>query len=152
MERQRALLPAYLSAVAAGEDAARALPRCQRLLERFVAGGLADRLRGLAVHVVARELPVLAAPDLDSPEGTAPVAFVAGAIDLLYRDPGSGALVIADYKTDEVGGADLERRAVTYTSQGAAYVRAVQAALDLAAPPRFELWFLHAGRVVAPAP
>jgi ATP-dependent helicase/nuclease subunit A len=154
MERQRALLPAYLSAVAAGEDAARALPRCHRLLERFVAGGLAARLRELAGRVVARELPVLLAPDPDPPNGAGPVAFVSGAIDLLYRDPGSGALVIADYKTDEVAGADLPRRTAIYASQGAAYVRAVQAALELAAPPRFELWFVHAGqvvRIVAPA-
>jgi ATP-dependent exoDNAse (exonuclease V) beta subunit len=151
MERQRALLPAYLSAVAAGEDAARALPRCHRLLERFVAGGLAARLRELAGRVVARELPVLLAPDPDPPDGAGPVAFVSGAIDLLYRDPGSGALVIADYKTDEVAGADLARRTAIYASQGAAYVRAVQAALELAAPPRFELWFVHAGRIVAPA-
>jgi ATP-dependent exoDNAse (exonuclease V) beta subunit len=152
MVRQRALLPVYLSAVAGGEDAARALPRCHRLLERFVAGGLADRLRGLAERVVARELPVLLAPDPDPPGGGGPVALVSGAIDLLYRDPGSGSLVIADYKTDEVAGADLARRTATYASQGAAYVRAVQAALDLAAPPRFELWFVHAGEVVAPAP
>jgi len=148
MERQRALLPAYLSAVAAGEDAARALPRCHRLLERFMAGGLAARLRELAGRVVARELPVLLAPDPDPPNGAGPVAFVSGAIDLLYRDPGSGALVIADYKTDEVAGADLARRTAIYASQGAAYVRAVQAALELAAPPRFELWFVHAGRIV----
>ena len=152
MERQRALLPAYLSAVAAGEDAARALLRCLLLLERFVAGGLADRLRGLAGHVVARELPVLLAPDPDPPGGAGPVAFISGAIDLLYCDPDSGALVIADYKTDEVGGADLERRTITYASQGAAYVRAVQAALELAAPPRFELWFVQAGAVVSPEP
>jgi ATP-dependent helicase/nuclease subunit A len=151
MERQRALLPAYLSAVAAGEEAARALPRCHRLLERFVAGGLAARLRELAGQVVARELPVLLAPDPDPPDGAGPVAFVSGAIDLLYRDPGSGALVIADYKTDEVAGADLARRTAIYASQGAAYVRAVQAALELAAPPRFELWFVHAGQIVAPA-
>ncbi|HXO41679.1 MAG TPA: 3'-5' exonuclease, partial [Thermoanaerobaculia bacterium] len=148
MERQRALLPAYLSAVAAGEDAARALPRCHRLLERFVSGGLAARLRELAGRVVARELPVLLAPDPDLPEGDGPVAFVAGAIDLLYRDPGNGALVIADYKTDEVAGADLARRTAIYASQGAAYVCAVQAALELASPPRFELWFVHAGRIV----
>jgi ATP-dependent helicase/nuclease subunit A len=148
MERQRALLPAYLSAVAAGEDAARALPRCHRLLERFVSGGLAARLRELAGRVVARELPVLLAPDPDLPDGDGPVAFVSGAVDLLYRDPGNGALVIADYKTDEVAGADLARRTAIYASQGAAYVSAVQAALDLAAPPRFELWFVHAGRIV----
>jgi len=97
---------------------------------------------------VARELPVLLAPDPDPPDGDGPVAFIAGAIDLLYRDPGNGALVIADYKTDEVAGADLARRTAIYASQGAAYVRAVQAALELAAPPRFELWFVHAGRIV----
>jgi ATP-dependent helicase/nuclease subunit A len=151
MARQRALLPVYLAAVAGAADAARALPRCHRLLERFVAGGLADRLRGLAGRVVARELPVLLAPGPDSPGGGGPVAFVSGAIDLLYRDPGTGALVIADYKTDEVVGADLARRTAIYASQGAVYVHAVQAALELAAPPRFELWFVHAGQVVAPA-
>ncbi|HEV3457961.1 MAG TPA: UvrD-helicase domain-containing protein [Thermoanaerobaculia bacterium] len=152
-ERQRALLPAYLSAVAAAEDVARALPRSRRLLERFVAGGLAARLRGLAGRVLARELPVLLAPGPEPPGdagGTAAaVAFVSGTVDLLYRDPGSGELVIADYKTDDVSGAELERRTAIYASQGAAYVRAVQSALGLAAPPRFELWFVHAGEVVA---
>jgi ATP-dependent exoDNAse (exonuclease V) beta subunit len=155
-ERQRALLPAYLSAVAAAEDVARALPRSRRLLERFVAGGLAARLRGLAGRVLARELPVLLAPGPEPPGdagGTAAaVAFVSGTVDLLYRDPGSGELVIADYKTDDVSGAELERRTAIYASQGAAYVRAVQSALGLAAPPRFELWFVHAGEVVAAAP
>ena len=75
-----------------------------------------------------------------------PVGFVAGTVDLLYRDPGDGALVVADYKTDEVEGAALEERASSYASQGRAYVRAVQEALGLATPPRLELWFLHAGR------
>jgi hypothetical protein len=57
--------------------------------------------------------------------------------------------VVADYKTDEVVGAELERRTAIYASQGAAYLRAVQAALRLGAPPRFELWFVHAGVVAA---
>jgi ATP-dependent helicase/nuclease subunit A len=153
VERQRALVPAYVSAVAARDDVERAEQRCRRLLERFAAGGLAARLRGLAGQVIAREMPVLLPSDpAAGPAGPAgPVAFVSGTVDLLYRDAGSGELVIADYKTDEVAGADLERRAATYASQGAAYVRAVQQALELAAPPRFELWFVHAGRV-APAP
>jgi ATP-dependent exoDNAse (exonuclease V) beta subunit len=95
--------------------------------------------------VVARELPVWALPAGDA-EGE-PVGFVAGAIDLLYRDPESRALVVADYKTDAVGGTDLAARAAEYAGQGAAYVRAVAHALGLAEPPRFELWFLQAGVV-----
>ncbi len=153
-DRQRALLPAYLSAVAAGEEAARALPRCRRLLERFVAGGLAARLRALAGGVLARELPVLLAPSPEIPGGVAAggaAGFVSGTVDLLYRDPASGELVIADYKSDDVSGAELAGRAAIYATQGAVYVGAVQAALGLAAPPRFELWFVHAGEVVTPA-
>jgi ATP-dependent helicase/nuclease subunit A len=150
VERQRARLPAYLAAVAAGDDLESALPRCRQLLDRFASGGLAARLRALAAQVLAREMPVLLAPAGSGEDG--PVGFVSGAVDLLYRDPGGGELVIADYKTDEVGGVELERRAVTYASQGAAYLRAVQEALDLATPPRFELWFVHAGQVVPLAP
>jgi ATP-dependent helicase/nuclease subunit A len=146
VERQRARLPAYLAAVAAGDDLDAALPRCRQLLDRFASGGLAARLGALAGQVLAREMPVLLAPSASGEDG--PVGFVSGAVDLIYRDPGSGELVVADYKTDEVGDVELERRAVTYASQGAAYLRAVQEALDLAAPPRFELWFVHAGRVV----
>ncbi len=149
-ERQRGLLPAYLAAVAAGEELRRALPRARELLDRFAAGGLGARLRGLGAGVLARELPVLLAPESAGESG--PVAFVSGAVDLLYRDPGSGELVIADYKTDQVTGADLERRAAAYASQGAAYARAVQEALDLSGPPRFELWFVHAGAVVTVPP
>ena len=76
-----------------------------------------------------------------------PVGFVAGAIDLLYRDPADGEWVVADYKTDDVTGAALEERARSYAAQGAVYTRAVATALGLAEPPRFELWFLSAGEV-----
>jgi ATP-dependent exoDNAse (exonuclease V) beta subunit len=65
----------------------------------------------------------------------------------LYRDPASGALVVADYKTDAVEGAALEERAQGYAAQGAVYTRAIAAALGLPEPPRFELWFLAAGVV-----
>ena len=66
------------------------------------------------------------------------------------RDPASGELVVADYKSDAVGSpAELLERAARYRAQGGAYVRAVHEALGLAAPPRFELWFLVAGERVA---
>ena len=56
--------------------------------------------------------------------------------------------MVADYKTDRVEtDAELAERAEGYRGQGAVYVEAVQRALGLERPPRFELWFLHAGRV-----
>ncbi|HMB55254.1 MAG TPA: PD-(D/E)XK nuclease family protein, partial [Thermoanaerobaculia bacterium] len=82
-----------------------------------------------------------------------PVGYFSGAIDLLYRDPEEGSLVVADFKTDQVeegGEADtaLERRAAAYAPQGRVYARAVAAGFGLADLPRFELWFLRAGRIV----
>ncbi|MBI4914476.1 MAG: UvrD-helicase domain-containing protein [Acidobacteria bacterium] len=120
-----------------------AVARAGETLDRFRASRLWDAFSAIAPHVVARELPVLLLPD----EDVGPVGFVAGTIDLLYRDPATDRLVVADYKTDEVAGAALEERALSYASQGQAYVRAVQEALALPNPPRFELWFLHAGIV-----
>jgi len=145
-DRQRAQLPAYLTALARGDVLEKALPRAADLLDRFAASALLQRLRSLRESVLARELPVLIPPG-KGPH--APVGVVTGAIDLLYRDPATGEIVIADYKTDDVAGpADLERRAAAYAPQGAAYVRAVQEALDLKRPPRFELWFLRADEIV----
>jgi ATP-dependent exoDNAse (exonuclease V) beta subunit len=93
--------------------------------------------------VVARELPVLLPPAHDE---RGPVGFVAGAIDLVHRDPETGQLVVVDYKTDRVETpAQIAERAKAYAPQGAEYQRALRDALGLAAPPRFELWFLHAG-------
>jgi ATP-dependent helicase/nuclease subunit A len=147
--RARAALERAALAEAPPAQRAAVLAHARAVWERFAAGPLAPRLAALAPHVVARELPVWLEPAGDG-EGE-PVGFVAGAIDLLYRDPESGALVVADYKTDAVDGADLAAHAAGYAGQGAAYVRAVAGALGLAEPPRFELWFLQAG-VVWPAP
>jgi ATP-dependent exoDNAse (exonuclease V) beta subunit len=121
------------------------LARARTVWFRFLAGPLAPRLAALAPHIVARELPVWVEPAGDGEHD--PVGFVAGAIDLLYRDPESGEWVVADYKTDDVTGAALEARALSYRAQGAVYTRAVATALGLASPPRFELWFLSAGEV-----
>ncbi|HZF09001.1 MAG TPA: 3'-5' exonuclease, partial [Thermoanaerobaculia bacterium] len=146
LARQRALLPSYLAALLGDARPDRAQRRAAALLDRFAAGPLLPRLCSLAAGVLARELPVLLPP---GPRETAPVGYVAGAIDLFYEDR-DGALVVADYKTDDVQGEEaLTARAAAYAPQGAAYVQAVQEALGLAAPPRFELWFLAAGRVVA---
>jgi ATP-dependent exoDNAse (exonuclease V) beta subunit len=74
---------------------------------------------------------------------------VSGQIDLLYRDPVGRGLVVVDYKTDRVHTeAELLARAAVYASQCRAYARGVREALGLAEFPRWELWFLQAGRVV----
>jgi ATP-dependent helicase/nuclease subunit A len=147
--RQRQRLPAYLAALVEGDELDRALPLAESLLETFLAGPLFQRFRKLKGHVLARELPVLLPPG----EGEAsPVGIVSGAIDLLYRDPDDGRIVIADYKTDEVETEEeLQARAAVYAPQGAFYVRAVQEALEIEEGPRFELWFLRAGVVSSPA-
>jgi ATP-dependent helicase/nuclease subunit A len=129
------------SAAAPGERAA-VLAHAHAVWERFAAGPLAPRLLALAPHVVARELPVFVLPASDEAVG-----FVAGAADLVYRDPESGALVVADYKTDAAPSGDLAAHAAAYADQGRAYTHALARALALPEPPRFELWFLRAGVV-----
>jgi ATP-dependent helicase/nuclease subunit A len=145
-DRQRQRLPAYLAALVEGDELDRALPLAAQLLDTFAAGPLLQRLRTLKDHVLARELAVLLPPgDGDH----APVGAVTGAIDLLYRDPEDGRIVIADYKTDEVETPEeLSERAAVYAPQGAIYERAVREALEMAEGPRFELWFLRAGESI----
>jgi ATP-dependent helicase/nuclease subunit A len=150
IDRQLAAARGSLAALVEGligpEGRREAERRAAEVLSRFAAGPLLGHLDAIAPHVVARELAVLLPPG----EGPAsPVGFVSGAIDLLYRDPDTGELVVADYKTDDVtSAAPLDARAATYAPQGAVYRRAVQEALGLLQPPRFELWFLQAGVIV----
>ena len=74
--------------------------------------------------------------------------FVAGAIDLVYRDPENADLVIPAFKTDRVEGEEsLAARAAVYAPQEEVYVAAVRSALDLPATPRAELWFLWSDRL-----
>ncbi len=146
LDRGHEALPELVRAALDGADRVPALERARELWQRFRSGPLCSRLFALKEHVLSRELPVLLAPAED-PAG--PVGFVAGAIDLLYSDPESGELVVADYKTDRVESEpELRERAEAYRPQGRLYVRAVQEALALERAPRFELWFLQAGRVV----
>jgi ATP-dependent exoDNAse (exonuclease V) beta subunit len=144
LARQLARLPDVVEELVpvAARDAA--LSRARELLTRAFSSGLVKRLRALHGAILARELPVLLPP---AGGDGGPVGYVAGTIDLLYREP-DGGLVVVDYKTDQVESADLAARAAVYAPQGAAYTRAVQEALALASPPRFELWFLAAGEVV----
>jgi ATP-dependent helicase/nuclease subunit A len=143
---ERAIRAALAALVPARERRA-AESRALEIWRALCAGPLCARLRAIAPRVVARELPVLLDPRELPASDDAPVGFVSGAIDLLYRDE-DGSFVVADYKTDAVqGDAALRERAAHYAPQGAVYTRALQLALGLAAPPRFELWFLQAGVV-----
>jgi ATP-dependent helicase/nuclease subunit A len=74
--------------------------------------------------------------------------FVAGSIDLLYRDD-DGRLVVVDYKTDRVepSSADAGERRARYAQQGALYCRAIGEALGADPSPRFELWWLRSGAI-----
>jgi ATP-dependent helicase/nuclease subunit A len=145
LARARDQLPQYLEALVRRDEAHEALERARSILDRLAAGRTLGRLREIAAHVVAREIPVLLPPTKNL-EG--PVGFISGAIDLLYRDPVTGELVIADYKTDEVTSeAEIEGRKKAYAPQGVHYRRALREALGLSKEPRFELWFLQADRI-----
>jgi ATP-dependent exoDNAse (exonuclease V) beta subunit len=111
------------------------------------------RLREIEVDVLARELPLAVAPETNAADD--PIDGFLGTLDLLYRDAESGALVVADFKSDPIAGEGTERvaaivaKVARYAPQLALYGRAVQQALDLPAPPRLELWLLAADRIVA---
>ncbi|HEX2253444.1 MAG TPA: UvrD-helicase domain-containing protein, partial [Thermoanaerobaculia bacterium] len=152
LARLDAALPSWVEEALGRSAAARgeAVAEARRLLAQVAGGRLLARLRAIGSGILARELPVLLPPEAAGvvPGHPAPVGFVAGAIDLLYRDPATGELVVADYKTDAVDEAALAARAEIYRPQGTLYARAVRDALSLPRAPRAELWFLRADRVV----
>jgi len=143
LERGREVLEDDLIRELAPPDRKRALAWSREVVEAFRNGPLFERWCELAPHFVSREFGVLLPPD----PGAA-VGYRSGVVDLLYEDPATGELVVVDYKTDRVeDDAALAEHAARYGPQGEGYVQAVQEGLGLAAPPRFELWFLSAGRI-----
>jgi len=118
--------------------------RVDRLLAAVADSACLRRLEAIAAGVVARELPVTVPPG----DASDAVGFLAGAVDLVYRDP-EGTLVVADYKTDAVADDDaLAGRVEAYRPQLDAYADALAAAFGLDAPPRRELWFLTLDRII----
>jgi len=127
-------------------EAAAAATRAGELLDLLASGVCLQRLAMLAPQVVARELPILlwAAGANEEPN-----AVVSGIVDLVYRDPGDGRLVVADFKTDRVeGDAEIEERRRVYEPQVRTYAHALHKALALDHEPHTELWFLDADRIV----
>jgi len=145
LTQQRARLAHEVGGEMTPEERAALVAETDALLAAFAASPLCARLAWIAPHVIARELPVLLPPA----EGDgAPVGFVSGAADLLYRDPANGGFVVADFKTGTVADAGLDAAAAAFSGQGRAYASAVQDALGLSVRPRFELWFIRLGRSV----
>src|SRR5690606_41091879 len=61
---------------------------------------------------------------------------ISGAIDLVYRDPEAGGLVVVDFKTDRIDGARaLAERTAHHRAQALAYRRAIAQALGPGAAP-----------------
>ncbi|MEE8508735.1 MAG: UvrD-helicase domain-containing protein [Myxococcota bacterium] len=145
VRRRRGELERELGSLAGPESAEDAVADACALFESWASGPLFEALRALAPHIVARELPILLPPQ---PE-VGSVGFVSGTIDLLYRDPRSDSLVVGDYKTDRVATGSLIGHSRGYAAQGAVYQRAVRDAFRLSYLPRFELWYLRRGEIVA---
>jgi ATP-dependent helicase/nuclease subunit A len=142
-ERRQALI----DAAAAGlepDEAQEVEGRLERLMDRLPTSQLLRRLSELAPTIVARELPVLLRPSVN--DGT---SVISGAVDLVYRDPSDGCVVIADYKTDRAeNDAEIAGRVEKYRPQLETYARALEEALSLEHTPHRELWFLQADRIV----
>ena len=102
-------------------------------LESLLASDLPRRLR--EVEVLGRELPLL----LRDEGGRS----WAGTLDLLYRDPQDGLLVVADYKTDKSPDAQARAR---YRAQLEVYARGVARLFPSEPPPRLELVWLRTGQ------
>jgi ATP-dependent helicase/nuclease subunit A len=134
-----------VSEIGSGRDGEEVGRRADELLTRIAEGECLSRLASVAPNVLSRELPVM----LWSEEEGAPGAVVSGIVDLVYRDPEDGRLVVADYKTDRIEDAEaLAERTRVYEPQVGIYARALQEALDLDHRPHTELWFLDADRIV----
>jgi len=110
--------------------------RALSLLSALDGGNLRSRFE--ASEILGTEVPLLMASGTEGPVG----AWV-GSIDLLYRCPETNDIVVADYKTDRVGKQDPKAVAEHHRAQGAVYAQAVQAALGLEHPPKFEVWLIE---------
>jgi len=115
--------------------------RLRALVSTFRNGSLWQAFLALEGSIVARELELVTRPG----DGIA-VGALTGAIDLVYRDPITGEIVVADYKTDHLADdRELHDRAAAYRPQLEIYARALEASFDLKVTPRRELWFIDSG-------
>ena len=142
LERHRDGLDTRVAALAR-RDVDKACAAAREILDRLDGSDCVARLRELGPCILGREVPFCASPPS---EDDGPVGAVAGTVDMIYRDPQNGEVVVVDYKTDRVAPGDAEARANDHSDQLGAYRDAVARALG--EPVRGELWFLHADRIV----
>jgi len=134
-----------VAAAVGAADSEAATARLEALLDTLAGGACLARLAVVAPQLVARELAML----MPAVGGDGPVAAVSGFVDLVYRDPESGRLVVADYKTDRLADEEaLAERTTVYEPQLRTYAGALQRALSLDAEPHIEIWYLAADRIV----
>ena len=115
------------------------------VIGRMTGGNCLKVLAAVAPDFVGREIAIVAPPQPDQ----GPVGAITGFVDLVYRDPDDGRIVVADYKTDAVEGEEaLAERVRIYEPQVRTYGRALREALGLEYEPHVELWFLAADEIV----
>jgi ATP-dependent helicase/nuclease subunit A len=134
-EAARALLPAAVTSAArlTGVEPESLTRAAQPLLETLLKSELPASLA--RVEILGRELPLL----LRDADGKA----WSGTLDLLYRDPANGRLVVADYKSDAAPDADTR---ASYRAQLEVYARGVARLFPGDAPPELELIWLRSGQ------
>lgn len=119
--------------------------RLESIVNHFREGSLWQRFLDLDGSILARELALIT-----TPEARGAVGAMTGAIDLVYQDPDTGKIVVADYKTDQLENDDeIRDRAAVYQPQLEIYARALKEAMNLDMMPRQELWFVGSGVVHA---
>lgn len=140
-EEARAELDGLLDEGAAAEAGS----RLAEILDRLADGRCQHVLSSVASTILGREIAIVAPPQ----EDRGPTGAITGFVDLVYRDPDDGRVVVADYKTDAVEGEDaVAERVRIHEPQVRAYARALHDALNLDYEPYVELWFLAADRIV----
>lgn len=148
LARERGALLAELEAQSAGPSAP-ALARFDELAEGLLHGPLAAHLARVAPHVLARELPLLQAAEAPEDSIDGPIDAWVGTVDLLYRDPDTGQIVVVDHKSDRFADrADRAARIQHYGLQVHHYRAALASALPEDADLACELWLLESREVV----
>ncbi len=139
-----ARLPGLLVAAAGEEIREDVAEEVRAVLDGFPGSFPFRRFVDIFPGILGREVPLALEAD---PEAEGAFAW-SGTIDLLYEDPETGDVVVADHKTDRAATpADRARLARHYAPQLAVYARAVARALGLPRSPRRELWFLREGTI-----
>jgi ATP-dependent helicase/nuclease subunit A len=101
---------------------------------------MVDALHRARAHRIGAELELVASDLAEAPRAL----HLSGRMDLFYRDPADGALVVVDFKTDAAPA--IEARLPHYCEQLRAYSELLRRAWP-ASTVRCELWFLEPGEI-----